>query len=439
MGIVWFWVGSHTQYARLVASGPIRWTKWKSRTKGIARWAWLTSSVAGCVLRTLMLTLFSASLPSSGRPAAQDDSSQISLDIPDMSLLPGTGLRQMHTRPAAAGGCLLLVLLFPTSVPAQSALIAPQSGMGGLTVAAATPADLRSWDVTIDQSVRVGELVVSSVQEDPVLAWHRHETFIQSYWGIPVYGGSLVRQTADGVTVSVIGTLLTGITVDPTPTLSAARVAAILGEVSGASLVATSAPRLTVFRMFDGTGRLTYRATMTDMRTYFVDADTGQVVWSTAAVVTQRAVGLGTGAVGDHKKISATQAAGTFRSHDRFRPAPIRTYDTRGRLDVVAASCSAVSSSTATSRPMRTIRGPTRMWSMRTCTRAGRWITSTNSTPGAVSITATAPSPPSSTPHPSPNTTRSLPRRPSALARSGSSRMAAPTTASRSGPGRGGP
>ena len=74
-----------------------------------------------------------------------------------------------------------------------------------------------------------------------MLAGHRHETFVQSYWGIPVYGGSLGRQTAGGVTVSVIGTLLTGITVDPTPTLSAARVAAILGEVSGASLVATSA------------------------------------------------------------------------------------------------------------------------------------------------------------------------------------------------------
>ena len=50
-----------------------------------------------------------------------------------------------------------------------------------------------------------------------MLAGHRHETFVQSYWGIPVYGGSLVRQTAGGVTVSVIGTLLTGITVDPTP------------------------------------------------------------------------------------------------------------------------------------------------------------------------------------------------------------------------------
>ena len=135
-----------------------------------------------------------------------------------MSFLPGTGVRQRHTRTAAALGSLLLVLLCPASVPAQRALIAPQPGMGRLTVAAATPADLRSWDGTIDPSVRGGELVVSRVQEDPVLAGHRHETFVQSYWGIPVYGSSLVRQTAGGVTVSVIGTLLTGITVDPTPT-----------------------------------------------------------------------------------------------------------------------------------------------------------------------------------------------------------------------------
>ena len=243
--------------------------------------------------------------------------------------------RPAPPRPArtAAAGLLLLVLLRPVSTTAQVGLIAPPQE-GRLTVVATTWSDLRIWDRTIDQLVRGGELVGRGVHEDPVLAGRRHETFVQSYWGIPVYGGSLVRQTAGGVTVSVIGTVVTGITVDPTPTLSAARVAAILGEVSGASLVAGSVPHLTVFRLFDGTDRLTYRATLTDMRTYFVDADTGQVVWSTAAVVTQRAVGLGTGAVGDRKKISATQAAGTFRSHDQLRPAPIRTYDTGGLIDV---------------------------------------------------------------------------------------------------------
>ena len=66
--------------------------------------------------RPLVLTFFHASLPSRGRPAAQDDSRQISLDIPDMSLLPGTGVRQMHTRTAAALGSFLLVLLCPPRV-----------------------------------------------------------------------------------------------------------------------------------------------------------------------------------------------------------------------------------------------------------------------------------------------------------------------------------
>ena len=207
-----------------------------------------------------------------------------------MSLLPVTGVHQVHRRTAAALVSLLLLLLCPARAIVQSALIAPQPGLGRLTVAADTLSELRRWDGTIDQWVQSGALVMRSLREDPVLAGHRHETFIQAYQGILVYGGSLVRQTARGVPVSVIGTLVTGITVDPTPTLSAARVAAILEEVAGAALVATSAPHLTVFRLFDGTDRLTYRATLTDLRTYFVDADTGQVVWSTAAVVTQGVV-----------------------------------------------------------------------------------------------------------------------------------------------------
>ena len=59
MGIVWVWVGSHTQYDRLVASVPIRWATWKSRTKGIARWAWLTSSGGRVCVTAPRVNLFS--------------------------------------------------------------------------------------------------------------------------------------------------------------------------------------------------------------------------------------------------------------------------------------------------------------------------------------------------------------------------------------------
>ena len=45
---------------------------------------------------------------------------------------------------------------------------------------------------------------------------------------------------------------------------------------------------------------------------------------------TQNQIGTGTGALGDTKKMSTTQVAGGFRTHDQLRPAPIRTFDTRG-------------------------------------------------------------------------------------------------------------
>ena len=69
---------------------------------------------------------------------------------------------------------------------------------------------------------------------------------------------------------------------------------------------------------------------MSDGKTYFVDASSGDVLLTVDEIKTQSAVGVGTGALGDRKKIATTGAAGTFRPHDQLRPAPIRTYDTRG-------------------------------------------------------------------------------------------------------------
>ena len=46
-------------------------------------------------------------------------------------------------------------------------------------------------------------------------------------------------------------------------------------------------------------------------------------------------VGVGTGALGDTKKMSTTPVAGGFRAHDQLRPAPIRTFDTRGSETVL--------------------------------------------------------------------------------------------------------
>lgn len=229
--------------------------------------------------------------------------------------------------------CLLLVL----SCLAISLSVAPTAQepagdgarRGLVSVHATAASDLRNWDATIDRMVRVRQLVVTDSRPDPEIAGRSHESLVQYHDGIPVYGGSLSRQTAQGVAVSIIGTVYEGITVDSVPSLSAADAVRAAAGTTGARL-AGDAPQLVIFPTPAGGYRLAYRATMSDFKTYLVDAATGIVLWTVDEIYTQGQVGTGTGALGDTKKISTTQAAGGFRTHDQLRPAQIRTFDTRG-------------------------------------------------------------------------------------------------------------
>ena len=143
-------------------------------------------------------------------------------------------------------------------------------------------------------------------------------------------GGDVSRQTARGVTVSMFGTVYTQIGVEPTPTLSGDEATATLENVSGTTHVRDGGPILTILPTLDGGYALTYRATMRNAWTYFVDAHTGQVLVEVDERMTESAVGSGHGVLGDAKKVSANRVAGTFRTQDQLRPAEILTLDTRG-------------------------------------------------------------------------------------------------------------
>jgi Zn-dependent metalloprotease len=179
--------------------------------------------------------------------------------------------------------------------------------------------------------VRASQLVVLDSRPDPDIQGRSHESLAQYYQGVPVFGGGLSRQTAQGVTVSIIGTLFEGISFDSAPALSVAQIVSALAEASGARLVG-DAPKLVIFPTLDGGYRLAYVATMSDMKTYIADAVTGTVLWSIDEMKTQSQVGVGIGVLGDTKKMSTTRAAGGFRTHDQLRPAAIRTFDTRGSV-----------------------------------------------------------------------------------------------------------
>lgn len=228
---------------------------------------------------------------------------------------------------------LSLLLLTPTAAFAQIP-IGPVNRPGLVAVNATTLSDLRSWDTAIDRMVRADQLVVLNMRDDPDVRGRRHESLAQYHLGIPVYGGSLSRQTAQGVTVSIIGALFDGISIDSAPTLTAQQAVFALSDISGGRLVGSDPPRPVIFPTLDGKYLLAYQATMSNAKTYVIDAGSGSVLWIEEAIVTQSQVGVGTGVLGDTKKMSTTHVAGVFRTHDQQRPAPIRTFDTRGSTAV---------------------------------------------------------------------------------------------------------
>jgi hypothetical protein len=175
-------------------------------------------------------------------------------------------------------GCLLF--LGAAKAVAAQILMEPGTRSGRIAVYAASPSELQTWDSTIDRMVRSRQLIAVDFRPDPDIDGRVHEDLLQYYQGIPVYGGGLSRQTAQAVPVSIIGTLFEGISIDPTPALAASDAMQAVSQTSGARVVGDR-PQLVIFPTVTGAYRLAYRATMSDMKTYIVDASLGAVLWTT--------------------------------------------------------------------------------------------------------------------------------------------------------------
>ncbi len=210
--------------------------------------------------------------------------------------------------------------------------VAGQAPRGALTLAGTSAttgiAELRQLDALVETMLGAGELLVRSRNADRQLAGRVHESAMQYHRGVPVHGGGITRQLAGGATVSIFGTIHQGIDIDITPALSATAARTALQNLSGgAALVSGPLPALTIFPLPDRSYALTWHATMSDFRTYFLDADSGQIIWEIDERRTQDEVGTGTGIVGDRKKVSAMRSGGAFQTRDRLRPGETVTLD----------------------------------------------------------------------------------------------------------------
>ena len=222
--------------------------------------------------------------------------------------------------PALAG-----VVILATGQPE-----AYQLSPGELPVAAGHSTDvdeLRQWDATLDAMTRTGELVVVSRQDDRSLPGRTHEYLVQFHEGVRVHGGGISRQLDQGATVSLFGTLYTGIDIETTPALTAGEAASRLLQRTGAAPVDRLLPRPVILPLVGGSYELTYPVMAEDAHTYFVSAADGAVVHREAAFDAQSAVGTGAGFLGDTKKISTTQESGRYEARDRLRPGEVITLD----------------------------------------------------------------------------------------------------------------
>lgn len=213
---------------------------------------------------------------------------------------------------------------------ASAATAGAQGRPATLAVTRASIADLRAADQVIDGMIRDRALVVREAQRDPLLPDRVHERLDQYLRGVRIVGGDLTRQSAPDGTVSVFGTLHTDLALDLTPKMGIDEARTAIGSAAGGE--ATGAAELVILPLPDGYHLAYGGRALADGEIFniFVDAGSGAVLQQYSEFISE--IGVGTGAYGDTKKVSATALAGAFVADDTLRPAQITTYDMKGNL-----------------------------------------------------------------------------------------------------------
>lgn len=226
-----------------------------------------------------------------------------------------------------------------TALPAPHAQT--REAVTTLRATEATPAELRQAVDEVRRMERDGAMRVAAATDDLLLPGHSHERLQQYHLGLKVVGGSIVRQTANGVVTSMLGQVYRATAETATPGLTAAAIRTRL-TATGVSLLAD--PSLVFLGLDDGAMALAYeevhvRGAGLDARTVYVDATTGAERLSLPLAKDQGAVGEGLGVLNDRKKVATRLVGGTYYTEDMLRPPLLWTIDVRSnrrRLDEVA-------------------------------------------------------------------------------------------------------
>ena len=198
-----------------------------------------------------------------------------------------------------------------------------------------TPDELRRLVDDVRRLERDGAMEVSSAIDDQLLPGHRHERMQQYHLGLRVIGGSLVRQTANGVVTSLQGQIYDTAAVKEVKAAKTADAVAKTLRDGGDTLLGE--PALAFLGLEDGSVALVYEVSvhrnLRQARTLYLDAATGAERLSLPLAKDQGAVGEGTGVLGDRKKMSTRLVGGSYYTDDQLRPPSLLTIDLRTSID----------------------------------------------------------------------------------------------------------
>jgi thermolysin len=255
-------------------------------------------------------------------------------------------LAQTRMRPVTRLLTSAAAIAMIAALTSSTAQLQSQDSVRGLSAGGLSSlAELRDADSLVDRLDRDGVLRLAASVRDPLIPDRTHDRFRQYHNGVPIFGAEVTRQTARGATVSLFGTLHLAVNLETTPALSSNEATRIIERLGNLQPGDSTPVRLVVLpdRERAGVYRLVYEArafTGSRLMAYFIDADTGDLLWSYNDLKTQQpvlpceqcVVGEGVGVNGDRKKISVTTVGGAFLAQDQLRPADVFTFDMDGDI-----------------------------------------------------------------------------------------------------------
>lgn len=189
--------------------------------------------------------------------------------------------------------------------------------------------ELLEVDLRLTAMERAGDLELVTSRADRTIPGRVHESLRQLHRGVPVHGAGVTRQRQGGVTVSILGRIQDAGSLEVEPGLSPEEAMALLRRMAGTEPLRDEPPALLVFPTPHGGHVLVWKAAMRDLRTWFIDASTGESVHVRGDVKWQQpAVGFGPGITGALQKVSVARTEeGGYLARDRLRPVEIVTLD----------------------------------------------------------------------------------------------------------------